>query len=126
MSTGKIDYIHWKTGKKKKYLLNNCTYNIEEKTNFICPFDKTPLVVARGHENDKTIFCPNCHEEYDCYNYLNRTQEVTNKEAVGNVQQYKKDLIRNEKQQIKLKKKKEDLEARIKHAKEIGLLKELT
>jgi len=121
MDKEKITYIHWKTGKKKEYLLNNYTYNIEEKTKFTCPFDNTHLVVSRGHENDKTIFCPNCHGEYDCYNYLNRTQESTNQEAVENVQQYKKDLIQNKEQQIKLKKKQKDLESRIKHAEKMRL-----
>jgi uncharacterized Zn finger protein (UPF0148 family) len=104
-----VHFKHWQTGEECEY---NPSYSMDHirKTNLICPFDSTPIFRRDYYHNEHDIFCPNCHEYYS-----RNTQEEINKQA-------KDDVLRNKKTLKELEERKADLEARIKHAEEVGLI----
>jgi hypothetical protein len=107
-----IKYKDWKTGEEKEYELNQFSSEIEAKTNLLCPFDNTPLLDRSYYHNEYDLFCPNCKNPYP----RTRSQEEVNESA-------KKYVLRNKRDLKELEEKKADLEARIKHAEEVGLFR---
>lgn len=104
-----IKFKDWQTGEEKEYNPAHSTDHINQ-TKLICPFDNTPLFRRDYYHNEHDIFCPNCNEFY-----IQNSQEEINKQA--------KDIALNNKEKLeKLESTKANLEARIKHAKEVGLL----
>jgi DNA-directed RNA polymerase subunit M/transcription elongation factor TFIIS len=111
MDKEKIDYNDWKTGEKRQYILNDYTSDIEHKTKLFCPFDNTPLIFAYD-ERDKTLSCPNCGEQYHPHS---RSQEEINNQS-------KAYALRKKNYLKEIEEKRADLEARVKHAEEVGLI----
>jgi hypothetical protein len=106
-----IKYKDWKTGEEKEYKLNQHSSEIETKTNLICPFDNTPILERSYYHNEYDAFCLNCRNPYS----RTRSQEEINEQA-------KNYFLRNKKNLKELEVVKADLEARIKHAEEVGLI----
>jgi hypothetical protein len=105
-----IDYRDWRTGEKKKYKIDRITII---KTNLICPFDNTPLMeIEENSLSYDYISCPNCKEDYS----ITKNQEEINKQARENI-------LRQVRRLPQLTRERKDLEARIKHAKNVGILK---
>ncbi len=104
-----IKYKYWKTGEEMEHLLRD-SYPHETITNLICPFDQTPLISAYN-DYAQWKFCPNCGEIYS----RNVSQEKINEQA-------KEHLLRDKKDLQELEQTRADLEARIKHAEEVGLI----
>ena len=104
-----IQYKDWKTGEEMEHLLRD-SYPNETITNLICPFDQTPIISAYN-DYEQWRFCPNCGELYS----RKISQEKINEQA-------KEHLLRDKKDLQELEQTKADLEARIKHAEEIGLI----
>ena len=102
-----IKHKDWKTGEEREY---HSSDPINE-TGLICPFDNVQILDRSYYHNEHDVFCPGCGANY----LRNSTQEEINEQAKESILKRKKDLIR-------LEKTKEDLEARIKHAEEMGLI----
>lgn len=103
-----IHYIDWKTGEEEIY---HPPFSILiHKTNLICPFDNTPILDGNSYHNEHDFFCPNCWAHYPTIN-----QEGINDHA-------RKKLRKCEDELNELKDRESDLEARIKHAKDVGLI----
>jgi hypothetical protein len=103
-----LKYKSWKTGEEYEYKLN-LSWAHERVTQLVCPFDKTPLLFCYD-DMDKWTECVNCGEHY-----LLGSQQEIDEQARNNALERKRELD-------KLEKRKADLEARIKHAEEGGLL----
>lgn len=106
-----IKYKDWKTGEEKGMDISKYAGDGIDKTDLICPFDDTPILERSYYHNEHDLFCPNCRAYYP----RTRDQKEINESA-------KDDALRNKKELIELKKKTTDLEARIKHAEEVGLI----
>lgn len=104
-----ISYTHWKTEEKEQYVLNDRSFSLERKTNLICPFDQTPIIIAYDGV-DNHYFCPNCEESY-----FSRTQSGIEREAKENV-------ILNRQKLSSLEEESANLKERISHAEKIGLI----
>jgi uncharacterized Zn finger protein (UPF0148 family) len=105
-----IKYKKWDTGEEKEYN-PSCSLDTLNQTNLICPFDNTPLFDRSYYHNEHDLFCPNCGGVYP---------PKSNQKEIKN--QSREDALRNKKQLQELEEKKADLEARIKHAEEVGLI----
>jgi uncharacterized Zn finger protein (UPF0148 family) len=110
MGQGIIKYKHWKTGEEEQWDLSHYA-GVAHKTNLICPFDDTPILDREHYHNEHDVFCPNCGNSYS----RNSTQEEINEQAKENV-------LRNKKTLKELEERKADLESKIKHAEEVGLI----
>lgn len=105
-----ITYHDWRTGEKKSYRIDRVT---KFKTSLICPFDNTPIIkIEENSSLYDSILCPNCREDYT----LTEKQEEINQQAREN-------LLRHVRRLSQLTKERKDLEARVNHAKNIGLIK---
>ena len=105
-----IKYKDWKTGEEREYNPRHSSCIIS-KINLICPFDNTPILERSYYHNEHDVFCPNCGNSYP----RTRDQEEINQQA-------KDSILRNRKDLKELEETKADLEARIKHAEEVGLI----
>jgi len=105
-----IHYTDWQTGEKQEYSLGNHGWSVENISKRKCPFDYTPLIFAYDDRSER-LFCPNCGEDYS----KNSTQKEIDEQARNHLLDHKKDLE-------ELEETRADLEARIKHAEEVGLL----
>jgi hypothetical protein len=105
-----IKYKHWKTGEEEQCDLSHYI-DVAYKTNLICPFDNTPIIERSYYHNEHDTFCPNCGNSYP---------RTINQKEIN--QQAKDSILRNKKDLNELEEKKADLESRIKHAEEVGLI----
>lgn len=105
-----IRYKDWKTGEEMEHSLRDSYPTQERIINLICPFDQTPIISAYN-DYEHWRFCPNCGELYS----RNASQEEIKEQAKEHISRDKKDLQ-------ELEQTKADLEARIKHAEEVGLI----
>ncbi len=104
-----LKYKDWETGEEKEYTIK---FGKGSLSHLICPFDKTPLIHTYDDwSND--VRCINCGEEFHVNGGL--TQENLN-------EKYKWKMEKHQETLRELEEKKADLEARLKHAREVGLL----
>jgi hypothetical protein len=118
MEQEKIKYKDWRTGEEKVHITSDITY----RTGLICPFDNIEILDRNFYHNEHDTYCPGCRMSYSS-KYI--SQEKVNLEAIQNAQRYKKEILTTEKNLKELEEKKADLEARIKHAEEVGLIRKV-
>ena len=104
-----LKYVDWKTGGEREYVL---IFGKGELSHLVCPFDKTPLIHTYDDWSNDVI-CVNCGEEFHANGGL--TQEKLNETYKHRLEKFKEIIS-------ELERKRADLEARIKHGQEVGLL----